>query len=67
MDGNVGREVQQVGLYLLYQKAPFVKPLTSQVVHADTTEVRLPSTGKEFSIAVRETCLIDLGLYTQRA
>ena len=44
MDGSIGEEVQQVGLYLLYHKAPFVKPLTSQAVDSDTTEVQLPIT-----------------------
>lgn len=67
MDGRVGEEVQRVGLYLLYHKAPFVKPLTSQAVDADTNEVMLHITGREFGVAVRGTCLIDVGLYTQHA
>lgn len=67
MDGKIGEDVQRVGLYLLYHKTPFVKPLTSQAVDANTNKVIFPFTGREFGVAVRGTCLIDLGLYAQCA
>lgn len=65
MDGKIGEGVQRVGLYLLHHQAPFVTALTSQAVNSNTTEVLFPFTGKDFGVAVRDTCLIDLGLYTQ--
>lgn len=65
--GKMGNRVRRVGLYLLNHEAPFVKPVTSQAVHPDSTEVLLPITGKDFGAAVRNTCLNYLGLCTQRA
>jgi hypothetical protein len=65
-DAKIGDNIQRAGLYLLHHKAPFVKPLMSVAVDAHTTEVVLPMTGRQFGDAVRDSCLIDLGLYTQR-
>lgn len=65
-DSRIGEGVQRVGLYLLCPKAPFVKPLCSQAVYPECTAVLLPITGRELCDAVRDDCLIDLGLYTQR-
>lgn len=57
MDGKIGEGVQWVGLYLLYHKAPFVKPPT---IMSDTTEVLFAIAGRDVVGAVRDTCLIDI-------
>lgn len=64
-DAKIGNNIQRAGLYLLHHKAPFVKPLMSVAVNAHTVKVVLPVTGRQLGDAVRDSCLVNLGLYIQ--
>ena len=64
-DAKIGNNIQHAGLYLLHHKAPFVKPLLSVAVEAHTRKVVLPVTGRQLGDAVRDSCLVNLGLYIQ--
>ncbi len=65
-DAKIGDNIQRAGLYLLHHKAPFVKPLMSVAVDAHTNKVVLPVTGRQLGDAVRDSCLVNLGLYIQQ-
>ena len=64
-DAKIGNNIQRAGLYLLHNKAPFVKPLMSVAVNAHTRKVVLPVTGRQLGDAVRDSCLVNLGLCIQ--
>ncbi len=64
-DAKIGNNIKRAGLYLLHHKAPFVKPLMSVAVEAHSRKVVLPVTGRQLGDAVRDSCLVNLGLYIQ--